>query len=127
MAALPTGHPATGTTVALSDLAGERFVGYLARASAMATALAEACRAVGFIPDIVTEVRETATLVAFVASGLGVALVPEGVAHLQIPGVEYVPLTDAVTIDLVAGWRADLPHTVDDIIDRLTDLARTEG
>lgn len=127
VAALPSGHPAGDGPVALSDLAGDPFVGYLSTASAMAAAVADACRAAGFTPAIRTEVRETATLVAFVASGLGVALVPQGVAHLQIPGVTYVPLVDEVTIDLVAGWRADAPATVDRVVDRLAALAGPAG
>ncbi len=127
VAALPTGHPAASGPVVLGDLADEPFISYLSRASAMAAALVEACRAAGFTPTIRTEVRETATLVAFVASGQGVALVPQGVAHLRIPGVEYVPLADEVTIDLVAGWRADAPATVERVIDRLVALASPAG
>ncbi|TBT85914.1 LysR family transcriptional regulator [Propioniciclava sinopodophylli] len=123
VAALPSGHPATDGPIVLADLAEEPFVSYLSRASAMASALTDACRAAGFTPTIRTEVRETATLVAFVASGLGVALVPQGVAHLQIPGVEYVGLADEVTIDLVAGWRSDAPATVERVVDRLETLA----
>ena len=93
----------------------------------MASALVAACRAAGFTPTIRTEVRETATLVAFVASGQGVALVPQGVAHLQIPGVEYVPLADEVTIDLIAAWRTDAPATVERVVDRLVELANPAG
>ena len=127
VAALPTGHPAASAPVVLGDLADEPFISYQARASAMASALVAACRAAGFTPTIRTEVRETATLVAFVASGQGVALVPQGVAHLQIPGVEYVPLADEVTIDLIAAWRTDAPATVERVVDRLVELANPAG
>ena len=123
VAAVPSGRHATSSPIDLAALAHEPFVGYLNQASAMAAAVTEACRAAGFTPDVRTEVRETATLVAFVASGLGVALVPEGVAHVQIPGVAYVPLAEPVTLDLVAGWRSDAPTTVDRVVDRLASLA----
>lgn len=126
VAALPTGHAASAP-VALADLAGEPFVAYPASTSAMATALAEACRAAGFTPRIRAEVRETATLVAFVASGLGVALVPQGVAHLRIPGVEYVPLADETTIDLLAAWPSDAPAAADRVVARLTQLAADQA
>ncbi len=121
--ALPSDHTAASRPVALASLADEPFVGYLSRASAMAATVEQACRGAGFSPRIRTEVRETATLVAFVASGLGVALVPQGVSHLGIPGVTYVPLAEDVTIDLVAGWRADAPPTIDRVIERLAELA----
>ena len=93
----------------------------------MAEALVDACARAGFAPTIRTEVRETATLVAFVASGLGVALVPRSVAEMGIPGVAYVPLTDEITIDLIAGWRTDVPATVDHVVDRLAALASPAG
>lgn len=121
--ALPIGHPLEADPVPLASLAGEPFVGYLSRASTMAATLTEACRAAGFTPDVRNEVRETATLVAFVASGLGVALVPQGVTHVSIPGVTYRTLAEDVTIDLVVGWRADAPATVDRVVDRLAALA----
>ena len=127
VAALPTGHAAASGPVVLGDLADEPFISYQSRASAMASALEDACRVAGFTPTIRTEVRETATLVAFVASGQGVALVPQGVAHLQIPGVEYVPLADEVTIDLIAAWRTDAPATVERVVDRLVELANPAG
>lgn len=127
VAALPTGHPAICARLALADLAGEPFIGHLTGVSAMAEALVDACARAGFAPTIRTEVRETATLVAFVASGLGVALVPRSVAEMGIPGVAYVPLTDEITIDLIAGWRTDVPATVDHVVDRLAALASPAG
>jgi DNA-binding transcriptional LysR family regulator len=42
----------------------------------------------------VIEVRETSTLVAFVAAGLGVALIPASVRSLALDGVAYRPLSD---------------------------------
>ena len=59
------------------------------------------------------EVRETATLVSFVAAGIGVVLVPAGLQSVRIPGVVYLPLTDTLPrIDLVAAWRTDGPERV---------------
>ena len=121
LAALPSGHR-VGAPAHLADLATEPFVGYPAPASAVASTVMDACRAAGFTPDIRAEVRETATLIAFVASGVGVALVPEGVAHLRMPGVEYVALADELTIDLVAAWRLDAPAAVDRVVTRLAQL-----
>lgn len=48
--------------------------------------------AVGAQPNIVQEATEKQTIVAMVAAGMGVALVPEWVAMLRVRGVIYKPL-----------------------------------
>jgi DNA-binding transcriptional LysR family regulator len=54
------------------------------------------------------EVAETATLVAFVAAGIGVSLVPAAVANLAINGAVYRPLADTdITVELALAWRRD--------------------
>ncbi|MCP2244333.1 LysR substrate-binding domain-containing protein [Lentzea aerocolonigenes] len=65
------------------------------------------CREAGFTARIRHEVSETSTLVTFVASGLGVAVVPEPVAELGVPGTTYRPLAGKHDIELVAAVRAD--------------------
>jgi DNA-binding transcriptional LysR family regulator len=96
VAVLPADHPAgKGDSVALADLRGSPFVthpsGYR---SVMHAAVLDACRRVGFTPVEMVEVRETATLVAFVAAGIGVALVPDPVRSLALAGVIYRSLSD---------------------------------
>jgi len=107
VAVLPAGHRLAGRRrIALSSLADEAFVMHPSghRSSVHARVL-EACAAAGFTPSSALEVGETATLVVFVAAGLGVALVPEPVRSLGLDGVAYVPLTDAPTIDLALATR----------------------
>lgn len=109
VAVLPTSHPlAHRRRIPLSALAGEAFVVHPSghRSSIHEQVLA-ACAAAGFTPDSLLEVAETATLVVFVAAGLGVALVPEPVRSLGLEGVAYVSLTDAPTVDLALATRAD--------------------
>jgi len=55
-------------------------------------AVFDTCRRAGFTPHAVVEVAETSTMVAFVAAGIGVALVPASVRHLRITGATYLPL-----------------------------------
>ena len=65
------------------------------------------------MPRIRHEVAETSTLVTFVAAGLGVAIVPEPVASLGVPGATYRPLSPAGTgVDLAVALRAgeEPPH-----------------
>jgi len=109
VAVLPSGHALAGRRrIALSALADEAFVMHPSgHRSSMHARVLEACADAGFTPDPVLEVGETATLVVFVAAGLGVALVPEPVRSLGLDGVSYVALSDAPTVDLVLATRAD--------------------
>ena len=51
---------------------------------------------------------ETATLVSFVAAGLGVSLVPASVCNMSVQGAVYRPLIDDATrVELAAAWRRD--------------------
>jgi DNA-binding transcriptional LysR family regulator len=108
VAVLPASHPlARRRRIPVSALAGEAFVMHPSgHRSSMHEQVLAACAAAGFTPAPVVEVGETATLVVFVAAGLGVALVPEPVRSLGLDGVAYVALTDAPTVDLALGTRA---------------------
>ncbi|MDF1605329.1 LysR substrate-binding domain-containing protein [Nocardioides sp. YIM 152315] len=107
VAVLPTGHPlARRRRIPLAALAGEAFVMHPSGTrSSVHERVRAACEAAGFSPDPVIEVSETATLVVFVAAGLGVALVPEPVRSLGLAGVSYVAVDDAPTIDLALATR----------------------
>ena len=109
VAVLPSGHALAGRRrIALSALADEAFVMHPSgHRSSMHEEVLRACAAAGFEPTVVTEVGETATLVVFVAAGLGVALVPEPVRSLGLAGVAYVSLADPPTVDLALATRAD--------------------
>ena len=96
IAALPADHTrAQAESVPLASLRDAAFITHPSgHRSVMYDATMGACRRAGFLPADVVEVRETATLVAFVAAGLGVALVPEPVRSLAIEGVAFLPLSD---------------------------------
>ncbi len=108
VAVLPSGHPlARRRRIELSLLAGEAFVMHPSgHRSSMHEHVLQACAHAGFEPASILEVGETATLVVFVAAGLGVALVPEPVRSLGLEGVAYVALTDPPTVDLALAGRA---------------------
>jgi DNA-binding transcriptional LysR family regulator len=108
VAVLPSGHALAGRRrIPLSALADEAFVMHPSgHRSSMHARVLEACADAGFTPDPVLEVGETATLVVFVAAGLGVALVPEPVRSLGLDGVAYVALTDPPSVDLVLATRS---------------------
>ena len=73
---LPPDHPLTGRReVALADVAGEPFVSL--RSSFLLRQQADGlCRAAGFEPAVAFEAEDLSTVRAFVAAGLGVAIVP---------------------------------------------------
>ena len=101
--ALPEGHAlATRDDLSVSDLRDEEFVAHAGHGrSVMSSILTALCADAGFVPRIRHEVEETSTLVTLVSAGLGVAIVPEPTAALDIAGVCYRPLTpDALGVDL---------------------------
>jgi DNA-binding transcriptional LysR family regulator len=108
VAVLPDRHPLAGRrSIDLAHLAGEPFVMHFSgHRSSMHEHVLAACASAGFRPTSVMEVGETATLVVFVAAGLGVALVPEPVRSLALRGVSYVALNGASTVDLGLATRA---------------------
>jgi len=48
------------------------------------------CHAAGFVPRIVQEAGELFTVLRFVQSGVGVALVPQSSDIMKVPGIKYV-------------------------------------
>jgi DNA-binding transcriptional LysR family regulator len=111
VAVLPAHHPlAHRRRIGLDLLRDEPFVMHPSgHRSSIHERVLQACAAAGFEPSPVLEVAETATLVVFVAAGLGVALVPEPVRSLGLDGVAYVALTDAPRVDLALAARAAEP------------------
>ena len=76
--------------------------------SVLHDAVEDACAAHGFKPVAAHEVAETATLVSFVAAGLGVSLVPASVRNMTVHGAVYRPLAhDATRVELAVAWRRD--------------------
>ena len=110
IAVLPESHPLTRhAALPLELLKDEPFVTYPSHfRSVTHDAVEDACAAHGFIPTAAHEVAETATLVSFVAAGLGVSLVPASVRNMTVQGAVYRPLAqDATRVELAAAWRRD--------------------
>jgi DNA-binding transcriptional LysR family regulator len=92
--------------VSMSDLRTESFICYASRDSAVNDAVMRSCRSAGFVPRREHSAPSTAVLLALVAAGLGVAVVPESVRALPLAGVVFRDLLDAGTIELALAWRA---------------------
>ncbi len=110
IAVLPETHPlADAESIPLELLEREPFVTYPSHfRSVLHDAVEDACAAHGFKPVAAHEVAETATLVSFVAAGLGVSLVPASVGNMTVRGAIYRPLSqDTTRVELAAAWRRD--------------------
>jgi DNA-binding transcriptional LysR family regulator len=113
--AVPADHRlAAGMPVRLGDLAGEDFVVYAPPGSVVGEAAARACRAAGFTPRSTHEADQTSIVLALVAAGVGVALLPSSVLAVAVEGVRYVELSgstapghEPVTTDVALAWRRD--------------------
>jgi DNA-binding transcriptional LysR family regulator len=125
VAAIPKTHPlAAADAVPLEELSAEPFISYPSHfRSVLHDAIEETCAAHGFLPQIAHEVSETATLVSFVAAGLGVSLVPESTRHMTVDGAVYRPLAgDTTTVELAVAWRRD---DVTPLLERALDIVRS--
>ncbi|MFZ3470519.1 LysR family transcriptional regulator [Streptomyces sp. 4.24] len=102
---VPAGHPFTSRSVIhRSDLGGERWV-CQPPGRVCHDWLVRTLRTAGFEPDITHVAEENHTVVALVAAGLGVAVVPRlGTGELP-PGAVAVPLDPSPVRRLYAAWR----------------------
>lgn len=92
--------------VGVEQLRHEDFVMYGAGlGSVVNDAVTRSCLEAGFYPHCAYEVTETSALLALVAAGLGVALLPESVRSAARDGVVHRPVRDALTVDLALAWR----------------------
>jgi DNA-binding transcriptional LysR family regulator len=96
--------------VSLTDLRSEPFISYASRDSAVNDAVLRSCRRAGFVPHREHTAPGTAVLLALVAAGLGVAVVPESVRALPLDGVLFRDLADAGSIELALAWRRDVDN-----------------
>lgn len=121
--AVPADHRlADEPVIALADLRSEAFVGYAHRDSAVNEAVLRTCSDAGFVPRREYDAPGTAVLLALVAAGLGVSLVPVGVRTLPLAGVVFRDVLDAGSIELALAWRRDRDNpvvgAVRDVIER---------
>ena len=103
--AVPADHPlASADSIALNELRDEAFVVYAHRDSAVNETVNRACRAAGFAPRRAHEAPGTSVLLALVAAGLGISLLPAAARALPLAGVVFRDLVDPPGIELCLGW-----------------------
>ncbi len=92
--------------VSVDDLRNEMFVMYDSRDSAVNDAAIRSCHRAGFVPQRAHEASGTSVLLALVAAGLGVAVLPGSVRSLPLDGIVIRELVDGGTVELALAWRA---------------------
>jgi DNA-binding transcriptional LysR family regulator len=89
--------------VAMHELQDQDFIAY-APESVLYRITADLCRQAGFQPRITQVVGETSTMLAFVAAGGGVAVMPSRVRAFQLDGVAYREIEDVPSVELAVAW-----------------------
>lgn len=107
--ALPERHPlARHDAVDLSDCAGEHFIMVpRAVASSFHDHIIAICAEAGFSPRITQEAGHFSTHLGMVATGLGIALLPESAAVFDSGGVMTRPLLQEPTTAISLYWKKD--------------------
>lgn len=102
--ALPSGHAlAEQPGLRMAQVAEDAFVAQPRALSAtLYDQLVRLAAAAGFQPRIVQHAQQINGLLALVAAGLGLALVPASMRAVRLAGISYVPLEDADAYLLLA-------------------------
>ena len=103
MLALPARQAADSLPVALSALADQPFVLHpTVLGGGLHEHILALCSEAGFVPHIAQPARETSTMLALVAAGLGLSIVPSVYERICPPGVVLQPLADAARHSRIA-------------------------
>lgn len=94
VAVVPSGHPlARRRRIALADLADAPWIlSGTASRSELVRGIHRMCARAGFDPRVAHEAPDLPSVMGPVAGGLGVSLVPLGIAQLTVPGATAIPL-----------------------------------
>jgi DNA-binding transcriptional LysR family regulator len=125
VAFLPTRHPlAKKRSITLASLAKERWM-FLTEKNepGIRRALQRRLEAFGAVPDVVLEVDQLESILAFVAAGYGISLGPAFVSRLRLPGIAYVPLRPRVDAGIRVVWD---PTTLSVAASRFLTIVREE-
>lgn len=123
--AMAADHPlASRSRINLSSLANEPLVMFSRKVSPVYfDNLIATCKASGFSPRVLHEVRSVASQIAFVSYGQGIALVPASLKKLAPVNVVFRPLSQKLNVVTTAvAWNAERANPlIDEIIARFRD------
>jgi len=104
VAAVPTGHSlADRGRVALRDLRDEVFIAPPRGATPLLSDhISALCAAAGFRQTVAHEALQFPTILGLVAANTGIAIVPEAMRVLRLPGLSYLELDDKRATSLLS-------------------------
>jgi DNA-binding transcriptional LysR family regulator len=102
--AFPSGHPLAGrSSVRLEEVANDSFVTQPREVAAtLYDRLVMLANKAGFQPRITQQAQQVNGMLAMVAAGLGLALVPATMRVVRLLGLSYVPVEDPDAYMLLA-------------------------
>ena len=104
----------------MADLRTEDFILFADSHSAVNDAVTRSCTEAGFAPRREHEAPGTAALLALVAAGLGIALVPASVRAVPLAGVVFRDVVDSASVELACAWRDETaPPLVHSVLESL--------
>ncbi|WP_329792561.1 LysR substrate-binding domain-containing protein [Lentzea sp. DG1S-22] len=102
---LPVDHPLAGRrSLRVVDLRDEAFITEVKSEAGIAKAVLQMCLKAGFNPKRKHVVSNMPTLLALVAAGLGIGVVPESARSIPLPGITVRSLEDASTVGIALAW-----------------------
>ncbi|WP_329792562.1 LysR substrate-binding domain-containing protein [Lentzea sp. DG1S-22] len=102
---LPLDHPlAEKESLGIADLRDESFITGVKPESGIANAVMKMCLNADFSLKKKHVVSNMPTLLALVASGLGIGVVPDGARSVPVPGVTFRPLSNAPMVPVALAW-----------------------
>ncbi len=111
-AVLPDTHRLAGeSSINLAELASEKFIGMSEETfPGRNDRIRDTCRCAGFMPNLHLEADSHASMIALVAAGQGVAVMPNEASALPHPQVAFVPLHHPIYYARsTAVWRKETP------------------
>jgi DNA-binding transcriptional LysR family regulator len=129
--ALPAGHRlASRESLELGEIAGEPFVIQPRElAATLYDRLVQLAAKAGFHPVVRQQAQQLNGLIALVAAGIGLALVPASMQAVKLAGVSYVPLADpdAYLLLAVASRAENPPPVVSQFLETVADAKAALG
>lgn len=108
--AVPSTHPlAQKKSVSLSECRNEEFIMFpRSDVSYLHDNIYQLFLSAGFVPNVVQEAVQLATILGLVSSNAGVAIVPQSVKVITLPNLTLLPLKDAHAVSRIfIATRAD--------------------